>query len=67
MLWANKDVDPFIVESIVLAIHKNAEVYRKSSKMVSGFDESKMNAFNADVPTHKGAVVAYEKLHMSRK
>ena len=67
MLWANKDVDPFIVESIVLALHENAEVYRKSSKMVSGFDESKMNAFSADVPLHEGAATAYEKLHMSRK
>ena len=67
MLWAHKDVDPQTVKNVVLAIYKNAEVYRKSSKMVSGFDETKMNAFDGGVPLHQGSVLAYEELHMARK
>ena len=58
MLWTNKNVPDDVVMKIVLALHKHAEVYRKSSKMVSGFDETKMNAFTGGVPMHNGAKLA---------
>tara|TARA_B100000029_G_C17570946_1_gene956555 strand:+ start:206 stop:1138 length:933 start_codon:yes stop_codon:yes gene_type:complete len=60
MLWTNKNVPDDVVMKIVLALHKHAEVYRKSSKMVSGFDETKMDAFTGGVPMHNGAKLAYE-------
>ena len=56
--WMFDDDD--VVMKIVLALHKHAEVYRKSSKMVSGFDETKMDAFTGGVPMHNGAKLAYE-------
>ena len=62
MLWTNKNVPDDVVAKIVLALYRNAEVYRKSSKMVSGFDEKKMNAFTGGVPMHNGAKLAYDIL-----
>lgn len=65
ILWAHKDVPDSIVKAVVLQLHKEADIYRKSSKMVSGFDESKMNSHNAGVPVHNGASQAYEILKLN--
>ncbi len=62
MLWAHKDVPDNVVKNVVLALHNYAHVYKKSSKMVSGFDRTKMNAFTAGVPMHDGAKFAYRIL-----
>ena len=62
MLWTHKDVPNNVVQNVVLALHKHAEVYKNSSKMVSGFDKNKMNAFTGGVPMHMGARIAYRIL-----
>ena len=62
MLWTHREVPNNVVKNVVLALYNYAEVYRKSSKMVSGFDKKKMNAFTGGVPMHKGAKFAYRIL-----
>ena len=62
MLWTHKDVPNNVVKNVVIALHNYAEVYKKSSKMVSGFNKNKMNAFTGGVPMHKGARFAYRIL-----
>ena len=64
MLWTHKDVKDSTVQSVVLALYKYAHVYKKSSKMVSGFDKSRMNAFTGGVPIHNGAKLAYDFLKL---
>jgi hypothetical protein len=62
MLWTNASVPESVVKAVVLALYKHADIYKRSSKMVSGFDRSMMAAFTADVPMHPGALEAYKEL-----
>ena len=64
MLWTHKDVKDSTVQAVVLALYKYANIYKKSSKMVSGFDKSRMNAFTGGVPIHNGAKLAYDFLKL---
>jgi len=64
VLWAHKDVPVPVVSSMVIALYNNAEVYKKSSKMVSGFDRKNMYSKESGVPIHNGARFAYKVLKL---
>jgi TRAP transporter TAXI family solute receptor len=63
VLWTHKDTPNNVVKNMVLALYNYAEVYKKSSKMMSGFDREKMYSSESGVPVHNGARFAYRMLN----
>ena len=64
-LFTHKDVPNEVVRDVVLALHKNAETFRKASGFTKSFDETNMHNYDL-VPMHEGAIEAYETLGLSK-